>query len=403
MTARARPKRISFRLWFRRVHLILSLVIGVIFAIIATSGSIITFRSDIDHWLHPPAAWNGEDMGFTSAREQAMAARPDMRMQILWFPNENRPYYEAAYFDGKNEFVSYYRFHPADGRELPQPETTFLEWMTTFHVNLHLGEFGLWIVQHATLLALVLVLSGVALWWPGWKKRKLWFKLRRRGGLLTYDLHRVLGIAATPVLLLCIVTGLAWAFPKTARSVVWGATGQSVPSAESELAWERPSTPPAEGVPIIEVSDEQLLADAQKRAPDHAFVFYITYPIEPDENRQVRMQLGYDPYPFGEIYRYYYDRYDGELLGAEDPRLTPAPDAFLDTWTSPLHYGTWGGIATQFLYMLATIIPSVLGVTGWVLWRRRVRRSGMVRSDSGSSADTSHSSAPVSEPLTLQT
>lgn len=87
-----------------------------------------------------------------------------------------------------------------------------MQWMTTFHVNLHLGEFGLWVVQHVTLLALGLVISGVVLWWPGWKPR-LWLKLRRRGVLLTYDLHRVLGLAATPVLLLCIVTGLAWAFP----------------------------------------------------------------------------------------------------------------------------------------------------------------------------------------------
>jgi len=366
------PLRSTSRRWIRRIHLILSLTVGLLFAVIAVSGSILTFRHEIDRWLHPPPAWDGEDMGFAAAREQALAARPDMQIQILWFPNEVRPFYEAAYFDGEDEFTAYYRFHPADGRELPQPDETFMQWMTTFHVNLQLGEFGLWVVQHVTLLALGLVVTGVVLWWPGWKPR-LWFKLRRRGGLLTYDLHRVLGLAATPVLLLCIVTGLAWAFPNAARTVVWGATGRRVPAEESKLAWERPSTPP-EGKPVTEASDEQLLADAKKRAPEDAFIFYITYPIRPDENRQVRMQLGYDPYPYGEVYRYYYDRYHGELLGAVDPRLTRAPDAFLDTWTSPLHYGTWGGAVTQFLYLFATLVPVLLAVTGWILWRRHARR-----------------------------
>jgi len=220
----------------------------------------------------------------------------------------------------------------------------------------------------------VLVLTGVVLWWPGWKPG-LWFKLRRRGGLLTYDLHRVLGLAATPVLLLCILTGLAWAFPGAARTLVWGATGRSVPAEQSAKAWERPSTPPPKGESVTGVSDEQLLSDATTRAPADAFVFYITWPIRSDENRQVRMQAGYDPWPFGEVYRYYYDRYDGELLGAVDPRLTPAPDAFLDMWTSPLHYGTWGGVVTQTLYVFCTLIPAVLAWTGWLLWRKRVRRS----------------------------
>jgi len=372
------PLRPATRRWLRRVHLALALAVGLLFAAIAVSGSFITFRHEIDAWLHPPAEWHGEDMGFEAARAQALAARPDMQMQILWVPNRAKPFYEAAYFDGVEAFTGYYRFHPADGRELPLPDQTFMEWMTAFHVDLHLGEFGRWLVGHATLLALFLVLSGVVLWWPGWKP-KFWFELRRRGGLLVFDLHRVLGLVATPVLLLCIVTGLAWAFPNAARTLVWGATGRSVPAEASVLPYERPSVPPPAGRAVTEVSDEALLADARERAPEDAFVFYITYPIEADENRQVRMQRGYEPYPLGEIYRYYYDRYSGELLGAEDPRLTPTPDAFLTEWTDPLHYGTWGGIATQVLYLLATLVPALLAVTGLKLWRRRRRRAATTR------------------------
>lgn len=104
-------------------------------------------------------------------------------------------------------------------------------------------------------------------------------------------------------------------------------------------------------------------------------VFSITYSIRPDENRQVRIQLGYDPFPHGKTYRYYYDRYSGELLGAVDPRLSPAPDAFLDAWTTPLHFGTWGGLVSQAFYLLSTVIPTVLAYTGWVLWRKRRSRA----------------------------
>lgn len=374
--------RSSLRRWVRWLHLIFSLTLGLLFVAIAGSGSIITFRHEIDRWLYPPTAWSGEDMGFVAARQQARSARPDMQLQMLWFPNQVRPFYEAAYFDGERRSPDYYRFHPADGRELPRPEATLMQWMTTFHLTLHLGSVGHWLVQHTTLLSLVLVLTGVWLWWPSWKP-KLWFKVRRRGGLLAYDLHRVLGLVATPVMLLCSLTGLAWAFPKAARTVVWIAVGRSVPSEESERARDRQSTPPPSSQEVIEASDESLLADAQQLAPDSALIFYITFPIEPADSRQVRMQVGYEPHPFGEVYRYYFDRYSGQLLGAVDPRLTAAPDAFLDNWTAPLHYGTWGGVATQVVYLLSTLAPVVLAYTGWVLWRRRLGRSALRKCTSG--------------------
>lgn len=370
--------RASLRRWMRWVHLIASLTLGLVFVAIAGSGSIITFRHEIDRWLYPPATWNGEDMGFAAARQQALSARPDMRLRMLWFPNQARPFYEAAYFDDDQRSTENYLFHPTDGRELSPPGETLMQWMTTFHLTLHLGSAGHWLVQYTTLLSLVLIITGVWLWWPGWKP-KLWFKVRRRGGLFAYDFHRVSGLAATPVLLICTVTGLAWSFPNAARTVVWGSVGRSVPAEQSERVRDRKSTPPNSGKPVIEISDEQLLADAQSRAPEGAIIFYLTYPIEPTESRQVRMQVGYNPYPFGKVYRYYYDRYSGELLGAVDPRLTPAPDAFLDDWTDTLHYGTWGGVATQILYLLATFTPVVLAYTGWVLWRRRVGRAALQR------------------------
>jgi len=352
---------------------VLSLVAGLAFAVIAVSGAIIVFRFEVDRTLYPPMDWNGEAMAYAEAKELAQAAEPDKQLSLLWFPNRARPFYEAGYLDPQGE-ISTYRFHPTDGSELVVPEPSFMKWMTRFHTDLHLGEAGRWIVAHATLIGFVLLLSGIALWWPGWKPH-LWFRIRWRKPVLNWDLHRVAGMTAMPVLLLCVVTGLAMAFPNAARTVVWGLTGKSVPAQEGTLPYERPSTPPQNGEPVVEVSDQALLADARSRAPKDAFVFYITYPSRPDENRQVRMQLGYDPWPLGEIYRYYYDRYDGRLLGAEDPRTAAAPDAFLGTWVDPLHYGTWGGVATQLFYLVATLVPGLLAVTGWILWRRRVKRT----------------------------
>ena len=360
------------RLFVRRVHLIFSLSVGILLVIISVSGSILTFEHDINRWLHPTVEWDGEDMGYEAAREHARAENPGLQLSILWFPNKVRPYYDAGYLDENENFVQH-RFHPANGRELPIPGPTFMMWINEFHTTLQLGKFGRWIVDHVTLLSLFIVISGVFLWWPGWKP-KYWFKIRNRGRFLNYDLHRVIGLAATPILLLSIITGLAMAFPNAARTVVWGVTGQSVPEEMENRPSQRPSTVPAEDDSVKKAADQELLTDALERAPEDAYIFYIRYPTTPEDNRQVRVQVGHDPYPFGIIYRYYYDQYSGELLGTNDPSSKPAPDAFLEKWNDPLHFGTWGGIPTQILYLIMTLAPAFLGITGWILWRRRVGR-----------------------------
>jgi len=140
------------------------------------------------------------------------------------------------------------------------------------------------------------------------------------------------------------------------------------------MPWEETSKIPREDESANKVSDQELLSDALRRAPENAYIFYITYPSKPNESRQVRVQVGHDPYPFGIIYRYYYDQYSGELLGTTDPALTPAPDVFLDKWTDPLHFGTWGGISVRILYMIVALVPLLLAITGWNLWRHRVAK-----------------------------
>ena len=149
------------RRWLRRLHLALAVAVGLLLVAIAGSGSILVFR----HELAPPpdVTWDGaSDIGWQAARDLAMAARPEGRLQILWFPTAARPWYEAAYRVGDDEFAAALRLHPADGRVLPPaPDGGALAWIEQFHIDLQLGGPGAWLVRHATLLSVALLMSGV--------------------------------------------------------------------------------------------------------------------------------------------------------------------------------------------------------------------------------------------------
>lgn len=370
------------RRWLRRAHLALALACGLVLVAVAGSGTLIAFRDQLRAApaLSPP--WDGTDgIGFAAARDRARAERPDHQLQILWFPTRARPWYEAAFAQGERRFIGDLRLHPHDGSVLPgAPDGDWLETVETFHVNLLLGDTGAWITRFGTLLALPLVLTGVVLWWPGWRPR-LWFALRRGRGLLAFDLHRVVGVVATPVLLVLIVTGLVWSFPAQTRVLAHLLSGRLPPAAAPDPFAAR-SSPPV-GTPATDVADEVLLAEAVRRAPADAIPFYITFPIQPDEARQVRLQQGYEPWPYGTVYRYFYDRYDGSLIGAVDERTLPPAERFLERWTAPLHFGTWGGWPTLGLWAAVSATPVLLAITGSILWRRRKMRACTVASPAG--------------------
>ena len=87
---------------------------------------------------------------------------------------------------------------------IPAPKSV-REVVEHLHVNLMIPGVGAWIVIAATVVAVILELSGLYLWWP----RRSW-KVRWRSGwrLAAYDLHNLLGVALLAVMLFLAGTAL---------------------------------------------------------------------------------------------------------------------------------------------------------------------------------------------------
>lgn len=76
--------------------------------------------------------------------------------------------------------------------------------ITDLHTSLALGEPGRWLVNVATVVASLLVLGGVVLWW----RRKI-VKIAVAKGLwrLLFDLHHALGIIGGGLMLIIALSG----------------------------------------------------------------------------------------------------------------------------------------------------------------------------------------------------
>lgn len=124
---------------------------------------------------------------------------------------------------------------------------TFIRWIRTLHGQLHMGVRGSNLVELASSWTVIMIVTGLCLWWPRSIKGLggvLYPRLTRSSRLFLRDLHSVTGIWISFLALFLLATGLPWAkfwgeYFRSARSVVasvasqdWTVGGEALESSE---------------------------------------------------------------------------------------------------------------------------------------------------------------------------
>ncbi|WOD29816.1 PepSY domain-containing protein [Alloalcanivorax xenomutans] len=89
---------------------------------------------------------------------------------------------------------------------------TLVGFADVMHGSLLLGRGGDALVELAASWALVLVITGLHLWWPrGRRSRAFTFGRRTRGRKRWREIHRLVGVYTAVMIVFLIITGLPWA------------------------------------------------------------------------------------------------------------------------------------------------------------------------------------------------
>ena len=85
--------------------------------------------------------------------------------------------------------------------------------MSRIHGTLLIGRWGDWLVELAASWTIVMILTGLYLWWPRPLRLAgtLWPRLGLRGRPLLRDIHRVAGFWIAGLVLVTLASGLPWA------------------------------------------------------------------------------------------------------------------------------------------------------------------------------------------------
>jgi len=124
-----------------------------------------------------------------------------------------------------------------------------------------------------------------------------------------------------------------------------------------------------------------VLRVAQTAVP-HAELTVLTWPADAKGAFSARERLPGDWARLGDQY-IFIDQYNATVIRADLSRRLALANRIMLTM-SPLHYGTFAGTITRWIWIVMGFVPGLLSITGFLMWWNRVvaRRWTALRRDS---------------------
>lgn len=216
--APARSKTLYFLTW--RWHFYAGLFVIPFMLMLSITGLVMLLDDELESALYPEAlivqSSATDTMVPISDQLNAVKAQyPDGTVtQFITAKSERLPNrFSVNLSDGRSVFATVDPYSGDIIGEIPRSESWY-QLANEIHGTLLAGDWGDYLIEVATSLSILLLVSGIYLWLPRDNATKAGFlKIRFSSGtrILMRDLHANLGGTLSLVLLLFLLSGLAWA------------------------------------------------------------------------------------------------------------------------------------------------------------------------------------------------
>ena len=359
---------------------------------LSVTGSIYLFRPQIERWLDRPydhLVLKGVRATPEAQALAAVAAVPGSHFHYYELPRTNHSASQIVVGRDAKELRVYVHPGTLQVLKIVDEDKRPMNILFYLHGELLLGDRGSNIVELAASWAIVLLVTGVYLWWPRQSERLagvLYVRLRRGSRIFWRDLHAVTGIWISAYALFILLTGLPWAsfwggYLVTVRTFAashlvhqdWG-TGKSFEIAQRE-ARDANGMAGMQMTPVPAASRNP--EEQSEYAPLNILVpeslgFHLDPPVQiapPDQpggpwtvhsdtqDRPRRTTLSLNPMT-------------GAIVKREPFSQLPLLDRIVDTGVA-MHEGQLFGLANQLLGLTAAMGLITLSLSAMVLWWRR--------------------------------
>lgn len=368
-----------------KFHLWLGLSSGLVVFIVAITGCIFAFEEELFALFHPklvhvqaPTA-TAKKLPVSVLQEVASKALDgkDTITLINVYPEANRAWefevfkYDAAksensFWDQAGLYWKKVYINPYNGKVngIMDMQYEFFIVVRSIHQNLFINpEIGSPIVGSATIIFVVLLLSGLVLWWPKNKaaaKQRFAFRWKEttRWKRKNYDLHNILGFYMLVFGLFIALTGIVWSFDWWENIVYRMLDGKVV-------QFKLPKNPDkvTSGNEPVHLLDQVLLR-LQQDNPN----YYRIFLSKNRANNTLMAGANFKDKTLWTAYNYYmYNLSTGKEFG----NLLQNNKTTGQKWRNSnydLHTGKTLGYVGMTIAFFVSLISAMLPVTGFYIW-----------------------------------
>lgn len=360
----------------RQIHLWLGLSSGLVVLFLGITGCILAFEVEIRNITETYRHVQPQNKSFLPPSALKRIAEKQLvskKALGIEYPGKDKAAM-AAYYDADHYEMVF--LNPYNGEVLKHKNMTedFFRIVVDGHFYLWLPHaIGQPIVASATLIFLIMMITGLILWWPKNKAaRKQRFsiqwnvKWRRRN----YDLHNVLGFYMTWVAIFIAITGLVFGFEWFAKSVYWVSSG-----GRQMLEHKHPVSDTTQTAIYPNMADhlwQQHLGEVKSN--ESLGVYFAAAKTDP-----VEVVVNHHPGTYYHSDFYHYDQNTGkELLatGSYAGKFSNASVADkIVRMNYDMHTGAVLGLPGKLLAFFASLIAASLPVTGCIIWWGRRKKN----------------------------
>jgi uncharacterized iron-regulated membrane protein len=272
-------------------------------------------------------------------------------------------------------------------------DARFFTVVLKLHRYLLAEEAGKAVTGVSCVVFVLMLLSGVVLWWPrnaAFLRDRLRVRLKARWRRVNYDAHSVAGFYAALPLLVIALTGLVWAY-KPVNGAIFLLLDDKPQDKSKPVSV-------AGGRTAGGLAYEGLVARTHRQ---YAFPGDLTVNLPKDDSASVVVAKEDLSAALPNVVSFlYFDQYSGELLKAE-PYETVSRGMKVRRAVYPIHTGSVGGVFTKIIALLVSLFAASLPVTGFLLWwGRRKKRNATSSPDRASrSRHPQNVAGPRPEPV----
>lgn len=361
-----------------KIHLWLSIPLGLIITVICFTGATLVFEQDItrtlNKHLYQVEIPQGKERLSPSEVINIVQDRHDgMEISSVSIPKAADATYQISFSNGGKKVLF---VNPYTGESIGWSKSyPFFQTMRKLHrwfldIPKSKGSMsvGKLIVGVSTIAMTVILISGLVIWIPRTckaLKNRLTVACGKGVRRLMYDSHVALGFYATIFLLLMALTGPTWSFGWY-REAAYTLLGAEPQTSNQQSGHSHGHTDKKESSNTERKQDNTIAYDVVLKEIQDIYTDYNYIKLSKNEATVSLNKFGYK-YKSDKVK---FNPKTGVITSVKKFEENTVRQN-LRWLIYSLHVGTWGGPVTKILYFLAALIGATLPLTGYYLWMKK--------------------------------